>query len=104
LKIAGLIIVFSKTLISWDWIGILTAIIMPLKEKARDGVKVEQMNFGRHASQGKNKRKTGRPTTYPDDPKLKRTVYIRQTILQKQPDNWNTSRFLEKCYMSSMDT
>jgi hypothetical protein len=75
-----------------------------LKEKTRDDVDVEQMSFGRHSSQGRNKRKRGRPTTHPGDPKVKKTVYIRRSILNEKPEDLSPSSFLEKCHMSSKNT
>jgi hypothetical protein len=94
----------SETLMTIDWIGIFGSGNSLLKEKTLDDVNVKQMDFGKHSSQGKNRRKRGRPTAYPDDPKVKKTVYIRGSLLKEKPEDLSTSHYLENCCMSSMCT
>ncbi len=68
---------------------------------SEDNVSVQPMRFGNRRAR-KQPKKVGRPLKYPQDPKRKISVSIRESIIEGMGDQ-NRTQFLEDCVLSSMD-
>ena len=81
---------------------------MPINKKAKppsessdENVKVEQFKFGRT-----NKKKQKRPVPkkkYPRDNLIKKSVWVRESLINIKPNDSSVGDFVNKCITSSMN-